>query len=108
MSAGNDNAELVAIATRLLDAEAAAKRFRTELLSRMEQLGAKRVDVPGSGFVSYSSPTTSTPIDGKACALKLEALGARLRAMGINDVDDAVPMGVSDRRASVRVTLRAA
>jgi len=96
------------VARQLLAAEATAKRCRAHLVEQMAALGVHRLEVVGLGFITYIAGGTTTPIDARGCATKLGVLGAQLRALGANDVDDAIPMGVSERRAAVRVNLREA
>lgn len=78
--------------------------LRAEVLARMVADGAKRIEVTGQGSVSYLEASTAQGIDAKACADKLEALGAKLRELGTRDVDDTVPMRTTSRAASIRIT----
>lgn len=66
---------------------------------------ARRLEIPG-GLVSYVEPGTSRSLQQKACVSKLEALGARLRDLGLRDVDDAAPYGSAPRAAYLKVTPR--
>lgn len=97
---------LDALAAALLAAEEQAKALRAALLARMEASGEKRVAVAG-GLVSYVAASTSSSVDSKAVAARMQSYAAQLRALG-HDADDSLPLTVSERRASLRVSARSA
>jgi len=82
------------LARTLLALEREVDVRRAQLLAALERSGVKRVDVEGEGHVVYVAASTSTPVDVKACVALLEARGV------------AIPMGVTSRRAGLRVNPR--
>jgi hypothetical protein len=96
------------LAAGLVAAELASEALRKLLLDRMTIGAMKRLDVPGRGHVVLVEAATTTPIDAKGCAAKIGVLAGRLRALGVKDVDDGIPMSVVSRRAGLRVNLRVA
>jgi hypothetical protein len=72
------------IAAELMVSKRRTEQLQAELLERIEAPGAldlRRIEVPGVGRIAYVSPSESDPIDGKAAARKLAALGAAARKL---------------------------
>jgi hypothetical protein len=103
-----DLAALLIVAER--DCKAAEKNreaIRWELLERMAEGEVKKIELP-EALVTYLEPSSADVVDGTALKAKVEALGARLRDLGLHDVDDAVPTKVVRRAAGLRITARLA
>jgi hypothetical protein len=90
------------------EARAAAEtrdKIKTGLVERMEAEKVDRIDLP-EARVSFVGPGSTSAVDGDALKGKLRALGARLRALGEEDVDDEIPMTHGHRKASLRITAK--
>jgi hypothetical protein len=64
------------------------------------------IQLPGEGSVALIPACVAHPIDAKGCKLKLEANGARLRELGLTDVDDTAPTSTVKRPAYLRLTAK--
>lgn len=69
------------------------------------ETAARRIEIPGA-LVTYVAAGSSTNLQQTRCVEMLEALGARLRELGLTDVKDTAPYSASPRPAYLKITPR--